>query len=48
MGKKQKKTAKMEKNSIRDFPIAKTKSFAYNLNCFIKMLEEKHSNMTSR
>jgi hypothetical protein len=43
-----KKHIKKQNISIVDFPIAKSKSFSYNLNYFIKVLEEKHSSMTSR
>ncbi len=47
MGKKLKKS-KASPSTIRSFPITKHKSFNHNFNSFIKMLQEKHSDLTSR
>ena len=47
MAKKQKQGRKPAL-PIREFPISKHKSYLHNLNAFIKMLNEKHSQLPSR
>ena len=48
MTKKQKQNKKQNYKDTRTFPISKNKSFLYNLNAFIKMLNTHHSKLTSR
>lgn len=47
MGKKTKKT-QSQPEDIRSFPISRQKSFNHNLNTFLRMLQEKHTGLTSR
>lgn len=47
MAKKTKKT-RTPPQDIRSFPISKKKSFNHNLNAFLKMLQDQHSQLTSR
>lgn len=48
MGKRLKQAKQPTNTDIRQFPIAKNKSFLLNLNAFIKTLNEHHSQLTSR